>query len=506
MSDDNRLFDSRLSLVKYLPVLGVLLLLTEPIPAGYIPDRELAHYFQSVAFLRNGVESYTYITLRESDAALHLYSLLSAPFVAIGYEAGGRLVSVIAAVAATIILGKTARDLFGPVAGIVGPLLLWANPFFFRFSWTVMPEALSMALTAVAVYATIQYTDTDKQKWLGIAVLALVAGVSNHLWEAAIVLPIVVILGYHREYRWSSVFVIVTTVSVVAVYLLTELQPNPASPSHYAVVETGFSIFFTTGFWLRFLTRPFSPFYLGHSSLFYPGLVLGAYFFYRLVTNRSIGKLIGKEYADIVVLSWLAAGAAIPFGLPGGLNHQYYLWGLVLPVTLALSGILELVYQNARMYNYQQTAQRAVHLLLAVLVMTALLNAAVFEAGIGINGSASTAAPVFDLRGEADQRFASDPITGKEAVETGYALRNYQIQRVNEIVFVNSGTELSYITIYRVITYSNLEVRGVWKPSLDRNATTGPRYITGSPEGLQCTVIIMGQSDGSLDIKRCNHR
>lgn len=92
--------DSRYQVLRVLglmPLVALVPLLDEPVPSKFQSVREIANYYQSLAVVRSGLSSYTYVTLQETDAAVHLYSVLSSPLVALGYVEAGRLVSALAA-------------------------------------------------------------------------------------------------------------------------------------------------------------------------------------------------------------------------------------------------------------------------------------------------------------------------------------------------------------------------------------------------------------------------
>lgn len=84
--------------------------LDQRLAIAYHPQREGAGYFQALAFVRDGVISYTCLTPDESLSVLHLHSLLSASFICLGYHEGGRLVTWFAAIAVIILLSKSSSE------------------------------------------------------------------------------------------------------------------------------------------------------------------------------------------------------------------------------------------------------------------------------------------------------------------------------------------------------------------------------------------------------------
>lgn len=89
--------------------------------------REIAGYFQSLALLRTGLESYTFVTPFESRSALHLHSLLSVPFLAVGYVEAGRLVSLLSAIAGAYVVGLITKKLHSTEAAVFAVLALGYN-------------------------------------------------------------------------------------------------------------------------------------------------------------------------------------------------------------------------------------------------------------------------------------------------------------------------------------------------------------------------------------------
>lgn len=75
-------------ILKYIPGIVLIPLLTAPLPMSYHTAREIAGYFQALAFLRDGILSYTYLTPKENLSGLHLHSVLSSPLVGFGYIEG----------------------------------------------------------------------------------------------------------------------------------------------------------------------------------------------------------------------------------------------------------------------------------------------------------------------------------------------------------------------------------------------------------------------------------
>lgn len=148
-----------------LPGVWFITLLDALIPIYFHRPREIAGYFAALAFAREPVRSFFYLTPAESYASLHLHSFLSAPLLALGYHEGGRLVSLLATIATALILYQFVNELTGKrFAGLVAGFGFWVIPFTQRFAYAFQPEALSIALTTAVVYLTHRYI-TVKDAW-----------------------------------------------------------------------------------------------------------------------------------------------------------------------------------------------------------------------------------------------------------------------------------------------------------------------------------------------------
>jgi hypothetical protein len=177
-----------------LPFLVMLPLLTSPISMWYHAQREGAGYFQALAFTRLGIDSFSTLTPVESLSSLHLHSLLSAPLIELGYVEGGRLISLLAAIVAVILVGRIGYELSGREVALLAPGILLIHPLFLTHSYAFMPETLSIALTTGCLLATIRYVNHDDTRYIYAAITCFALGVANHMWEATILLPVVVYL------------------------------------------------------------------------------------------------------------------------------------------------------------------------------------------------------------------------------------------------------------------------------------------------------------------------
>jgi len=126
-----------------LPSIAALPLLTAAVPIQYRAIREIAGYFQTLSFVRDGVHAFTYLTPRESFSPFHLHSLLNTPFVALGYPSGMRLINFVIAIGVVVLVNSFVARHSGYLTGTITAFSLWAHPLFLRFSFGYLPEPLA---------------------------------------------------------------------------------------------------------------------------------------------------------------------------------------------------------------------------------------------------------------------------------------------------------------------------------------------------------------------------
>lgn len=486
-----------------LPSLGLLPLLAVPIPRGHHAAREVAGYFQTLALLRDGVGSYGYVTLAESDAALHLYSVLSTPFVAVGYVEGGRLVSAVAAVCAALLLGYIAAQFYGEVAGVLAVAGLWANPYFLRFAWGVTPEATGIALVTGSVAAAVRYDATDDGRWFGVALVLLALGITNHGWEAVVALPVAAVVLHRREWlRAGSVFA-VAGLTLALVDAIVALQPTGADTGSYLLGQSGSLLVFSVdwwAFWLAPVTEfPSSPFQLSRTVLFFGALVA--------VAIVGSGAFRPRGRAETVLAAWLLSGLAIPFALPGGaMIHYYYLWAVVPPLTVALAALGSLVH-GIVVDATGVDSRTVLRLVLCVVVVAGFVNVGV--GGVRPVPSTDEGTPV-TLEYQVDT--TPDDLAPGEAERAGRTVRQYGVDRANAIVFVGNWTgwvdgygDYYRSGVVRVMVYSDTVVRGVWhRERVSASATVdAPRFAASNASVGDCHVTVHRRDTGTAFVRRC---
>lgn len=485
-----------LQVLGILPVIALVPLLSVLIPIRFQGVREVANYYQSLALVESGLHSFLYVTLQETDAGLHLYSILSTPFVAAGYVEGGRLVSAIAAVLTALIIGRLAGKLWGTTAALLAPPALLANAYYFRFAWASQPEAVSIVLTVGSVVTLLQFFETDNRRWFGGSLLLLILAISNHSWEATIALPLVALLLYEQRWRDAATVGLVTVGAVVAVRVLTGLQPNPANPtSTYSVVGTGMGIYFTPQFTDYFTRAPYwtwtnissvHPFGLAYTSHFPGGMAIATYY---------TGKSVYSRFTDrtaLLLASWSVSGLSILFVLPGGLNHHYYAWALIIPVTLSGVAAVHRVIQLLKSVIGAAAANYAVTGFVGLLVVLAMMNGMVFEAGIGPTGAV----------GASDGGVPSATSNTEELVQAGYALREYSVDSSKSVAFIGDW-EGRPLAISQVLMYGEVMVRNTWKEPSGQVATVQPLESAELSEIENCSVAVIQHEDNTVEVSEC---
>ncbi len=437
-----------LYLVACLPLAVVSLNLTARVPTAHMPTVETAHYYQALAFARDGLDSYFYVSLQESFSSIHLYSLLASPLVATGYTEGGRLISYLAAVLTAVGAGYTASALYDHKAGVLTVAFLFVNPYYLRFTWTITPEGLGIALTTLAVAAVLRYHESEYDRWFLLSLALLSLGIFNHLWEATIALPMTLVLLERRQLLRSGVVVVVVAVSVVGAKLTTRLQPQVVALSNYSVFDNPLTIFLTPQWWAA--TDLFRPFFVSHSLVLWLGLFFAGYWGLRRVSSSDV--------RFTVLFGWTAAGLAVPVLLPKGhVVHDYYLWGLVVPVSLSLgSHVVDVLLDGVE--NRSLNTESLVAALVVMLALSGTFVGAVYSVGI------------FEGTGYRypDQPAWADDSTGNvrpgELAEAGRELRKYDVD-ASEVTFAGDWERTApglYCEAVRILVYGDVLADHFW--------------------------------------------
>ncbi|OYR75719.1 glycosyltransferase family 39 protein [Halorubrum ezzemoulense] len=475
--------------LRYTPVVFVIPLLTRPIAIRYSPAREFAGYFQALSFLRDPITSFSYVVLQESDASLHLSSMVAAPIIGLGYYEAGRLVSLLAAILASVAIASIATDIFDNRAGLLAPVLLWANPYFIRYTWGIFPEAVSICLTSAALATMIKYNNSGNDQWYWASLSLAVLAVFNHGWEAIILLPLIVILLINREWGRATRTSITIIASLGFVTAITSLQSLPANTMQYAVWNTGVGIYPTEDWLGRWLDVSFIPFLFAfrtHMYITVPALIIWTW------------KARNFSTSACVMLGLFISGLSIPVLLPGGVNHAYYLWALILPVTLtaaaALSWIIQLTGDTLRSVDVQSIT-------IGVIICCVVASGGyilIFEGSIGASGPANT-------------NFATPAGSPTDDIRAGEKLQNIGVETRHDVVFVGDwDANASFVSVYRegaprIFVYSKVPMRGTWHWGAVPGAKPTSPTLLNSTDAVNrstCKAIIKKSGD-SVHVESC---
>jgi hypothetical protein len=442
---------------------------------------EVASYFQTLALVKDGLSSYTYLTPLESGAGIHLHAWVSAPLLVAGVTEAGRVVSLLAAVGTALLLWGVGTTLLDWRAGIFAAGLIWLHPLFVRFATRWYPEGLGLFLTLAAVYGALR--DEGGMLWYGAAVAALALGIANHLWEASIALPLTVLYLNRQAHLRIGGVVLATVLSIGAMEAVQSFQPPGAQLArNYSVVAHP-----------KFLFRS--------NWLFRDGLTLStpleaAVSLTVPVTLVALGFLVVAAAANptetrLLLLSWLVSGLTILVLLPRGWRyHDYYIWALLAP--LALSGGLALALSLDRVATHTRIpAVPAGELVVSVLLCSALFYGATVE--LGQEGPER----------HSDISWADDD----ELREAGTALASHDVADASNVSFAGewhfdeiAPAYLDRPDVVRVLIYGEVPLEG-------RRLTDGnqsPNFVGGTDEidPNNCTVAVIRDEDG-IHIVRC---
>jgi hypothetical protein len=474
-----------------LPAFAVAPLLFSPLPLTEGVDahtaREIAGYFQALAFLETGLDSFTFLTPGESFSALHLHSLLTTPLLALGYTEGGRLISLIGGIVSAALLYQLAHYFVDRQIAVLTPALLWIHPLFVRSSARWWPDTISIAFTLAALYAAFRYCDSHQRLWYLGTLLAVSLAITNHMWEATIALPLVALFAYERDWLEAAGVVLTTGTTIVFVWLATHLQPAGASSlTHYAVWNNPM-ILLSPDWWIFIKGVASHPIVYSQTLTLPIGLVGLAWASVQVYQTR------GRRY--VVLTAWLVSGAAIPLLLPMGFDaHVYYLWGLLAPIAVLGTDVL-----NRIAHRVAVNRETAVRHLTVVVVIVACLSGLMFEVGVFADSDIPAVNEVGD---------GLEPNAGVgygEATAAGKAIRSASVRNPNGIVFVGdwgqdpdaSFQKLPAAT--RTIIYSGVLPRA---RSLSYEVPDTPRFVTNESQVKQCAVMVT-KSNETVTVHKC---
>lgn len=478
---------NRRDLLSAVPAAILLPLLTARVPIAWSHAREVAGYFQARGFLTYGISSYFYLTPLESYSALHLHSMLSAPLVGLGYLEGGRLVSLLAALVAVVHLTAIARERNAPQVAAVAPLVLWLHPLFARFAYAWMPETLSIALTTGAVYTTLRYVTSKHDQWYLISLTCIVAGITNHMWEATIVLPVAAILVTQGEYIRATVTSLVTVSAVGIVWYITGLQPTGASNlTRYGTHAIGIQFLGSSDFWLSHLSP--HPLYLAVTLTLPASVLAGIYWTWRAHQTQY------RSMTPVLLSAWFGSALVVPLFLARGYSiHPYYAWAQLAP--LALSGGFAVRYVVTHMpVDRERMATATLSSLFVGIVVYLLVFEIGILAGMGVTSVEKATIPAADDKVELPE---------EEIRSAAREIQSSNATTADDIRFVgdwgqNMG-EASYQDtrgLTRLLIYSEL-------PVLDRDLNDRHQYGPKFGLGGDCRIKVI-KSGKEIFVENCS--
>lgn len=485
--------------VVLLPTLFILPLLLRPLPIDLHAAREVATYFQALSFARDPIQSFTYVSLQESSASIHLYSILASPLVALGYVEGPRLISFVGAIAATLLIAIISEDEWGRPAGAISIGVLWLNPYFIRYSWGAYPEAISLATTSAAVLAILKYLKSGDSKFYTLSLVMVLLGISNHGWEGVISIPIAMLLLHHRKWLQAILIPTISALGLAVNSFLTSLQPNPASAiESYAIFSVGPKILLQPEWWDRYL-EAFTRW--GGMPAYFTAQRWHFWISILVVIVWGVLYITERDWRHLLIASWGLSGLAIPFGLPGGIVHSYYLWNTIPPITLALTHFVMLIYDET---VDSPGGLRQNEVLLPLLLLFAALSAttiAVHEVGVKSDGTVETnwgSAGLLDVK-------------QGEAISAGRKLKDQGVDNFDRVAFVGDWNASSFAEYYRsgavrAIIYSDILANGTWHSgAISGGSTTIPTYSQNVSNLGDCDTALVLNENRSVNVLSCDN-
>ncbi len=369
---------------------------------------------------------------------------------------------------------------------LLAPAFLWLNPVYVRLSGRWWPETLGIALTVGVLYTGLRYLETNDKQWYVCSLILLVLGVTNHMWEASIALPLFIAFLWSNEYMEATGVGITTLVAVGLTWWITHLQPSGASTLTHFGVHNDPSILLSLDWWNYITKFPIHPLPIARTFLLPIAILLLIYCVWRLTTDRNLEMAI--------LVAWLFSGILIPIGLPlGADNHLYYLWAILAPFSIGISLIISEI-----MPADHPDLIPTFSITLASICTIAAMYILVFEAAM-LGG---TSVPI---AGSVDSPLTGsiDGIEQGEAKTAGIELREYDIEHAQDIVFVGDwgqeqATQYHHTpAVSRVLIYSNVLIR-------DRGLTEnqGPQFAENENGLVGCEVMVI--RDGTrITTKAC---
>jgi hypothetical protein len=481
-------------LTALIPSTAVVPFLFSPFPGTYHTHRAIAGYFQALAYWRDPLGQFFYNTPAENLSSIHFHSLLSAPFVGAGFFQGGRLVSLLAAIMASIVVMHITSILIAPRVAPVAGGLLWAHPLFLKFASGFMPEALSIFLTSAALLLLLRGYDSDRWSLRAGGVLLLVPAISTHFWEAAILLPLVALAASYRDWATTAALGVVGSLTIIVNWHVTNLQPS--SPNslvrRYALWQDPTVLLSTQRFWFE-TARPNT---LSLGNILIVTLIASVLACVALLA-RTIRR---RDQSDFILFCWLASGLSVPILLANGyLYHNYYQWGLLAPLSVAGAAITHSIgprltesVRQLRVVNYRS--------LVVGLIAVSLIFSFSFQLGL----FAGTGAPALERQGAIN--YIGD-VEYSDLVEAGHQVRS-RTDDPSDIVFVGDWGDGNHFGQSRhmstILIHSRLHIttRG---PSNVQPwfSSGGPRYYPNRSTVADCDVAVI-KNKTAIHVRSCS--
>jgi hypothetical protein len=324
------------------------------LPVFALGRRSLSHLIVAYSFLDHGLRTFLFTTYGESFGGLHVFALLSAPWVAVAGPLGMRLFAIACGGAALVVLYALVGRLYDHQRALLATALVAVSPMFRYVTVRATPEALGFLLTTASVYALVRSrdvpADADGRRWFGASLALPAVATADHFWAAYVALPLVVgalvstRAGQGRSRRLIPAFASAATAASVVVVgrWVRDFAPREGTAliQHYsALSQTQFlsdpafyGRLFRNAGWT--LSKPLAVL----------ALVATGYYGVRWLGSRDDGST--RAYGHALVVAWFVAGSTVVFGLPrGAWFHLYYLWVLLVPgailATVALTDLAE---------------------------------------------------------------------------------------------------------------------------------------------------------------------
>lgn len=434
--------------ITHLPILLTISLLTVSIPIPLSPTREIAAYYQSLSAVTFGPLPGENFAVRQSDASLNVYSIIAAPLVGLGYLEAGRVVSYLFSIITTFSLSYILKQFSSHRAVYLSPLLLWVNPYFFVFTWTLFPEAVSLGATTSAVALILLYISEERIRWYIASLLMTVVGVANHGWELVILLPIVSLLLLKGKWKHSLFYAAIPVFFAIFIKTILLTHSTAADTSRFLITSTGPSIFITIEYWRELLGGLSSgnPFNIVRSLHFIFGIATVAYWAVFSEKSRTI---------SIFMISYTVSGLSIAVLLPGGVTHFYYLWAVIPPITLTAAILFDRII--TRFENSIDSFQPILN-----TVVVFLLVVAIAQVGVFVHMTDAAGTNTHRLGGVTPIPVDVDK---EELIITVDQVRETDVKGPEDIAFVGDWAvdkNLPRSGIVQIFIYSNTKLTGEW--------------------------------------------